>query len=279
MSWEKIRREYETSDISMADLASKHGVKPSTLRSRKNREKWQQGNATQQKNVATRRNDDATPKAPKLVIENDDLTEQQKMFCLLYLRYKFNETKAYQEAYGVDYKTANSNAYRLMVNNGVKKEIDRLKLELKQEVYVTTKDMIHEYIKQSFADITDFVEFKVVEEPVRDMFGNKVKDEETGEVIMKRRNIVEFKDSAEVDGSLIQEVRVGKDGASLKLMDKQKAMDVLMKYVDTAMQQQQLEKLKLENEKLRNEIRPAEGTEDKLSDYMSKLMDVYGNDK
>lgn len=279
MSWEKIRREYETSDISMADLASKHGVKPSTLRSRKNREKWQQGNATQHKNVATRRNDDAMPKVPKLVIENDDLTEKQKMFCFLYLRYKFNETKAYQEAYGVDYKTANSNAYRLMVNDGVKKEIDRLKLELKQEAYVTTKDMIQEYIKQSFADITDFVEFKVVEEPVRDMFGNKVKDEDTGEVIMKRRNIVEFKDSAEVDGSLIQEVRVGKDGASLKLMDKQKAMDVLMKYVDTAMQQQQLEKLKLENEKLRNEIRPAEGTEDKLSDYMSKLMDVYGNDK
>lgn len=61
--WKKIRKEYETSKVTMKDLAEKHGVKYSTLRSRKNRESWQQGVAT---NDAT---DDATKKdgrgAPK----------------------------------------------------------------------------------------------------------------------------------------------------------------------------------------------------------------------
>ncbi|EFR92322.1 hypothetical protein NT07LI_0208a, partial [Listeria innocua FSL S4-378] len=36
---------------------------------------------------------------------------------------------------------------------------------------------------------------------------------------------------SEVDGSLIQEVKKGKDGVSLKLYDKQKAMLELMKYL------------------------------------------------
>lgn len=61
--WKKIRKEYETSKMTMKDLAEKHNVKYSTLRSRKNREEWQRGVAT---NDAT---DDATKKdgrgAPK----------------------------------------------------------------------------------------------------------------------------------------------------------------------------------------------------------------------
>ncbi len=53
--WKKIRKEFETSKVTMKDLAEKHDVKYSTLRSRKNREGWQQGVAT----------NDATHDAPK----------------------------------------------------------------------------------------------------------------------------------------------------------------------------------------------------------------------
>ncbi|MED4453077.1 phage terminase small subunit [Metabacillus fastidiosus] len=53
MNWEEIRKEYETSDITLKALAEKHDIKDTTIRSRKNREKWQRnGNATQRKNVA-----------------------------------------------------------------------------------------------------------------------------------------------------------------------------------------------------------------------------------
>lgn len=59
MNWEEIRKEFEITDISMKDLADKHGVKPATLRSRKNREKWQRNDATQRNakdaNVATQK--------------------------------------------------------------------------------------------------------------------------------------------------------------------------------------------------------------------------------
>lgn len=244
MNWEKIRKEFETSDITMADLAKKHKVKPTTLRSRKNRENWQR-NATEgttQRNGKTLQRD-ATP---ELVIDNDDLTEQQKLFCIYYLQH-FNETKAYQQAYGVDYKTANTNAWRLRVKEGIKKELTRLKAEMQQGIYIDAKDILSEYVKQAYADVTDFLEFRLIEEPMRDMFGQVVIDNETGEPVMKRKNVVEFKDSEEVDGTLIQEVKMGKDGASLKLMDKQRALDALMKYVDVdALKQAQLEKAQAE---------------------------------
>ena len=244
MNWEKIRKEFETSDITMADLAKKHKVKPTTLRSRKNRESWQR-NTTTQRNTKTLQRD-ATQSKPKLVIENDNLTEQQKLFCLYYLQH-FNATKAYQEVYKVDYKTANANGSRLLVNANIKHELTRLKAEMQQGVYVDAKDILSEYVKQAYADVTDFLEFRLIEEPMRDMFGQVVIDSETGEPVMKRKNIVEFKDSEEVDGTLIQEVKMGKDGASLKLMDKQRALDALMKYVDVdAMKQAQLEKAQAE---------------------------------
>lgn len=50
--WKAIRKEFEENDITMRALADKHNVKYSTLRSRKNREKWG-------RTVAT---DDATDK-------------------------------------------------------------------------------------------------------------------------------------------------------------------------------------------------------------------------
>jgi uncharacterized protein YjcR len=57
MNWDEIRKEFEKTDISLKSLADKYGVKDSTLRSRKNREKWKRNAATQRK---IKRNDDAT---------------------------------------------------------------------------------------------------------------------------------------------------------------------------------------------------------------------------
>jgi phage terminase small subunit len=56
--------------------------------------------------------------APKIITElmnNDELTDKRKLFCLYYLQW-FNATKAYQKAFEVDYKTANVNGARLLVN-------------------------------------------------------------------------------------------------------------------------------------------------------------------
>lgn len=86
-NWEEIQREWETSKISFKDLAEKHGLKDSTIRSRKNREKWQRGdvasnatNATQRKkNVATKKKD------IEPVVLSEDMTDKQGLFCIYYI--------------------------------------------------------------------------------------------------------------------------------------------------------------------------------------------------
>lgn len=52
MNWEAIRQEWESTSISLNAIAAKYDVKPSTLKSRKVREKWEkQGNVTPAKAV------------------------------------------------------------------------------------------------------------------------------------------------------------------------------------------------------------------------------------
>lgn len=224
--WNKIEEEYKTTELSMKALAEKHGVKASTLRSRKNREGWTKENETSQrnkaKNNATQRKSVATQKAIEQLNDNDQLTDKQKQFCLLYLKY-FNATKAYQEAYGCSYSTAHKNSWALMANKGIKEELSRLKKAQQKDLYIDSTDIKREWMKQAFADITDFTDF-----------GNEeytITDEITGEREDRIHSFVRLKNDEEVDGTLIQEVKQGRDGVSVKLYDKQKAMDRLMEFL------------------------------------------------
>ena len=242
MDWESIRAEFEMTDISLKDLAEKHGIKPATLRSRKNREKWEKRgspddatqratqrnkNATQRKNVATQKK--VAPKAVVELVESDELNEQQKTFCLLYLKYKFNQTKAYREAYGCDYDTARSNASRLLTNANISKQIKSLKLELRNNSFIDIQDIIAEYEAQFSADITDYIKFGKKEVAVMGPFG-PIKDE-YGDGRREEVNYVDFVESDQVDGTLIKAVRMGKDGPVVELYDKQKAMSELQKLI------------------------------------------------
>lgn len=73
VNWEKIKKEWETTNISFKELADKYEMKDSTIRSRKNREKWQRnatkGVATKKTNVATNRNRGA-PKGNQNAVGN-----------------------------------------------------------------------------------------------------------------------------------------------------------------------------------------------------------------
>lgn len=245
-SWEKIRREWETSDITLKDLAEKHGVKLGTLKSRKSREKWSRNapkkDATKKKKVATQVKKDASKKqnekaTEKPVIENDGLTDKQRLFCIYYVKY-FNATKAYQKAYEVNYMTANANGSRLLAKDSVKSEIQRLKQQRMEDAYFDKYDVLQKYKDIAFADITDFVEFG----------REKAIDPETG--MEYEVNQVKFRDSSEVDGTIITEVKQGRDGVSVKLADKMKALEFLSKYMDLLGEN---DRKRLQDEKLKAE--------------------------
>lgn len=244
--WDLAYEDYKNG-IKYKDIADKYDVSINTVKSWKSR-KW---NAPP-KEVATKKKKVAHKKELQPVIENDSLTEQQKMFCLFYLQH-FNATKAYQQAYRCDYNSARANSIRLIAKDSIKKELHRLKAELQQDVFVDIKDLIQEYVKQAFADITDFTEFGYDELPYLDFAGNEITDKETGKVKTYKVSNVVLKNASEVDGTLIQEIKKGKDGVSVKLYDKQKAMSELMKYIATdELKQAKTEKAQAEAKILMN---------------------------
>ena len=245
MNWEAIRVEFEETDITIKDLAEKHGIKPATLRSRKSRENWVQRNTT--KNVATKsamqHKNVATQKAIDELDDVSSLSEQRKLFCL-YFTQNHNATKSYQMAYECSYEVANKNAYTLMVNNGIRAEIKRIKSARSNDWLINDNDIINEWIKMAFVDISDHVEFK--------------------------KHKVMLRGSKEVDGRVIQEVKTNQFGTTVKLYDKQKALIELNKLIGGE-NVLRLQLMQAQLDVLLKETSTDETTEDKLKDYFNKL--------
>lgn len=232
--------------MKLVEIASQLNLPEGTVRSWKNRYNWDdKSNATLQKkkrNVAKKINvkNKAAEDTVNQVMENIDLTDKQRLFCVLYIRC-FNATKAYRKAYGCSYEVANSEGYRLLVNPCIRDEISRLKKNRLNREMLDEHDIFQKYMDIAFADITDFVEFGREKVPVMGAFGPvKVKDPETGRDIplMQEINTIRFRESLEVDGSLISEVKQGKNGASIKLLDRLKALDWLADHMNLATEEQ-----------------------------------------
>ena len=105
-------------------------------------------------------------------------------------------------------------------------------------------DIFQKYMDIAFSDVTDFLEFGTEEVPVMALYGPvQVTDEETGEkrTLTKTVNTVRFKESTDVDGSIISEVKQGKDGASIKLADRMKALQWISDHMDLATEKQKAE--------------------------------------
>lgn len=262
------------------EIAEKYGVTINTVKSWKTRYKWSKdgkksvhtktGKVCTQKSNESNAKKEAIAEAVEQVIENTELTDKQRLFCVLYVKC-FNATKAYQKAYEVDYNTAASIGYRLLENDGVKKEIQRLKKNRLNREMLDESDIFQKYMDIAFSDVTDFVEFGQEDVPVMAVYGPvQIKDEETGEkkTLTKRVNVVRFKDSSEVDGTLIAEVKQGKDGASIKLPDRMKALEWLAEHMDIATEEQ---KARIEMMKQKSNVQQEE------EDGVTIINDVPGS--
>ncbi|WP_283610789.1 terminase small subunit [Faecalispora anaeroviscerum] len=171
-------------------------------------------------------------KATKAVEDNDELTDAQKAFCLYYSK-TFNATMAYKKAFGCDYASANAAGPRLLVNVRIRAEITRLKEIRSSALLASVDDVVEKYMHIAFADITDFLDFGRAWVPVMGPFGPiqiPVPGSDAKVAPTKEINEVRFKESSEIDGTLLSEVKQGKDGASVKLADRMKALEWLGKY-------------------------------------------------
>lgn len=232
--------------MKLVEIASQLSIPEGTVRRWKCTHKWDNERSDKKANVRKRKKEENSKNKKAIadevdqVLENTDLTDKQRLFCLHYIRC-FNATKAYKKAYGCSYDVANSEGYKLLVNPCIREEIQRLKKNRLNREMLDESDIFQKYMDIAFSDITDYVTFGQEEVPVMAMYGPvEIKDEETGKKVplTKRINVVKFKESSEVDGTLITEVKQGRDGASIKLADRMKALDWLAEHMDMATEEQ-----------------------------------------
>ena len=260
----------------MSDIALQLGVSDSQIRKWKSTDKWDaelngalplsNSNVTNEKGTKKqqkKKKKESIAKEFEEVIENGDLTEKQRLFCIYYLKY-LNATKAYQKAYGCQYVTARVNASRMLTNANIKNEVDRLtELTFAEEIIdmkLVAKKVLQKYIDIALSDITDYLSFGREEVPVMGPFGPLVVD---GNPVTKVVNVIKLKESSEVDGTVLSEVSQGKDGVKVKLADKMRALDFLAKHTGL-LSADIVEKLDIEREKLAIMKRKEEGLADHI---------------
>ena len=222
-NWDEIKYEWETTKITLADLAEKHNIKLGTLKSRKSREKWSRDatekDATKIKKVATVKED-----ASVVIddgIDDDRLTDKQREFCLHYVRTHNATQSAIMAGYAKN--SAYAEGSRLLRNVKVSDEIKRLKAPMIEATYAEANDFIQLLVKIAFADIGDFVEgggFGIALKPVD-----------------------------EIDTSVLSELSNTENGIKIKMENKMKAIEMLAKHSDILKPNEQ-ERLKLEQMQL-----------------------------
>ena len=212
------------------DIAAKYGVSINTVKSWKKRYAWSrnkktgciQKGCTQNKKGAHKK--EAVAEDVSQVVINDELTDQQQLFCLYQSR-MFNYTKAYMKAYpGCTYASAAVLGSRLMKNQLIRKTIEQLKQNHMNREMLKQEDIFQKYMDIAFADMNDFMSFG--QEEIETDYGPRL-------VTRLRR-----KESDQVDGTLITEVKQGRDGVSVKLADRMKAIDWLADHMDIATAEQ-----------------------------------------
>lgn len=191
------------------DIAVKYGVTINTVKSWKQRYSWSRDKkesvhtkgkvCTQKKKDAPIPMEDGT----RETLQNTELTPEQQMFCILYSR-TFNATQSYKQAYGCTYESAMRAGSHLLRKNEVIAEIQRLKEIKRQQVVAGAEDIVELQMRIAFSDIGNLLKF------------------DKGSVLLE--------DSGSVDTQLVKKVKEGKEGVSIELEDRQKAIDWLTKY-------------------------------------------------
>lgn len=134
--------------------------------------------------------------------EKYGLSEQEEAFCYHYFKCK-NATQAAMRA-GYSSAWSYNAGYKILNKPKVRQFLKDLQSQACEELFVDTLDIIRMWAKIAFADMNDYVNV-------------------SGAGVI-------LKGSGQTDGQVITEIKEGKDGITIKMADKMKALDRLSSY-------------------------------------------------
>lgn len=246
-------RELYKQGMPLVEIAKKLNTPAGTVRRWKSTYKWNDESERSDTKANVRKEMKGSSKKPtakefEIALENAELTENQRLFCLLYVKYR-NKVKAYQKAFHCSYECACGNASSLWKNIEIQKYINQLLKEYRSSIDIEIQDLFQWYLDIARADINDFI---------------SVKD-----------NTVELK--SEIDGMVVAEISSTQRGIRVKLADRMEAMKWLGEHIDIASEKQkaELELLKAQKEKLLKEKDDSENnTDDKAEQAKDNIMSI-----
>lgn len=157
INWGDIRKEFESTDSSIADLAVKYDLKLPTIKSRKQRHGWAKIASPIQKGAFKSKNVHPAKDAAKMpilheveVIMNGDINHREKLFIINYIENK-NATQAAIKA-GYSEKTAHQTGYELLKKPEIRAIVEEA-LEAQLYSYGMNKyRLVQEYLRIGYFD-------------------------------------------------------------------------------------------------------------------------------
>jgi phage terminase small subunit len=151
-----------------------------------------------------------------------ELTDKQKRFVEEYI-IDLNATAAYIRA-GYEEKGARANAARLIANDNIQVAIQSAMQERSKRTQITADRVLQEYARIGFADMKDYLSYKTAL--------TQIGHDDEGNPIIDYAQVIQMKDSDEVDGAPIAEVSITKDGTfKFKFHDKKGSLDSIARHL------------------------------------------------
>ncbi len=268
------------------DIAAKYGVSIETVKSWRKRHSWSR-DRTAKKGAPfapIKNKKGCTPKIrgePAKEEPDEELSDKEQLFCYHYVR-TWNATQAaLKSGYTQNKGSAQVLACRLMQRPRVKNEIDRLRKLFRQEIHADIQDFLAFCMKVVGADVGDYLQFGKKEIPVMGVLGPLI-DPKTKEPVKQSVSYIDLGESELLDTSVIQEIKQGKDGISIKLADKKWAWEQLIRYFDWLPDKWQRnideKRLELENRKVDIVGEKVEGGNKGTSQTIQIIDDIPGGD-
>lgn len=228
----EAQRLYQEEHLSPSEIAEKLGAKPETIRKWKQRDKWDAEDCHVTDSVtvpstsdeAKRKRHARARKKIAAIIEESNLTEREKTFCIAYLSCANAPQAALEAGYTGSRNTLKNTAWETLRRPDIQAELKRLK-EIKLTTILADGDDLDDLHRRiAFADLTQFVD-------------------------IGKRGGVKLKKNDQIDGQLVKKITWGKSG-SIELKDGGKSLDYLERYCKVAPMDQH----KIDYDKQRLEI-------------------------
>ena len=220
------------------EIAAELGVTDTQVRKWKSQDKWEEktkGNITKQPKMnVPKKKDDVTKQIGSTVQavftapETKGLTEKENSFCRFFVINR-NATQAAIKA-GYSPCSARAIGYENLTKPHIRAEVKRLKEIQARAIMLSENDIVERYMRIAFSDMSDIADWGTKEVEGLDEEGNILLDSK-GKVKTLKQNYLDFKPSDQVDGGIISEIKLGKAGMSVKMEDRQKALDWLSNYL------------------------------------------------